>query len=336
MRNPLGVGVIGLGVGERHARAFADDPNCRLVGICDFDQSKLDEVAKRFPDVKRFATAERLIDDPEISIVSIASYDQYHCRQVVRALQHGKHVFVEKPLCLTAVDLEEIYGVWRKSRNLRLSTNTILRRAPRFQWLKRAVQTGQLGTVYCIEADYVYGRLHKLTDGWRGKIPDYSVMLGGGIHLVDLMLWVTGQRPVEVIAFASGLASRGSSYGGNDLALALLRFDSGLLVKLSANFAAVHPHYHRLIAYGTAATFENIPGVPARLWQSRNSDSEPEVIDAEYPGVDKGDMIPAFVNAVLGQGEPDVVESELFAAMSVCIAINRAITERRPVVPKYH
>jgi predicted dehydrogenase len=195
-----------------------------------------------------------------------------------------------------------------------------------------------LGRVYCIEADYVYGRLSKLTEGWRGRIPGYSVMLGGGIHMVDLVLWITRERPVEVMAYGSGLASRGTTFSGNDLVLALLRFDSGLTVKVGANFASVHPHFHRVVVYGTEATFENSPEAsssPGRLWRSRDAQEPPIPVTAAYPGVGKGDFIPAFLDAVLGRGEPHVQEDELFAAVSVCLAIDQSVADRRPVAVEY-
>jgi predicted dehydrogenase len=330
----MGVGIIGLGVGAEHARAFADHPACRVAALCDRNPLRLDEIAARYPAANRHLRAEDLIDDPEVSIVSVASNDDDHHRQVVRALRAGKHVFAEKPLCLRPRELDEIRDAWRASKGLRLSTNTVLRRSPRFQWVKDAVAQGELGTLYLLEADYVYGRLHKLTEGWRGRIPGYSVTLGGGIHMVDLVLWIAGQRPVEAVACSSDLASRGTAYKGNDLTLALLRFDSGLLAKVGANFASVHPHYHRFLAYGTLGTFEN--GLDAgRLWRSRASDAAPEPVDRPYPGVAKGALIPAFVDAVLGRGEPVVTEDEVFDAMAVCQAIDRAACERRAVAVEY-
>ena len=51
---------------------------------------------------------------------------------------------------------------------------------------------GDLGRVYYMEADYNYGRIHKIVDGWRGAIDYYSVFLGGAVHMVDLLLWLTG------------------------------------------------------------------------------------------------------------------------------------------------
>lgn len=338
MVKPIGVGVIGMGVGEQHAHAFAAHPDCRLAAVCDRNPVQLAAVAKRIPACRHYNRAEDLIDDPEVQIVSVASNDDDHYLQIVRALRNGKHVFSEKPLCLSADELKDIRNAWRQTGGARLSTNTILRRSPRFRWLKEAVAAGKLGTVYCVEGDYVYGRLEKLTDGWRGKIPGYSVMLGGGIHMVDLLLWITAQRPIEVMAYASGRASSGTRYQGNDLVLALLRFENGLLAKIGANFASVHPHFHRFMVYGTEATFENSPEAPAvsaRLWTSRDAAQRPDAVDAAYPGIGKGDLIPAFVDAVCGRGCADVSEEEAFAAVAACLAIDQSIREQRPVRVNY-
>jgi len=326
--------VIGLGVGEQHARAFAAHPDCRLVAVCDIDPAKLSAVAERLPPARRYALADDLIDDPEVNVVSVASHDDAHASQIIRALRRGKHVFAEKPLCVSRRELSEIRAALGQAAGVRLSTNTVLRHSPRFRWLKQTISSGEIGTLYSIEADYLYGRMEKLTEGWRGRVPDYSVMLGGGIHVVDLVLWLSGQRPVDVVASASGIASRGSAFQGNDLVLALLGFESGLVVKVGTNFASVHPHFHRVVAYGTRGTFENSPG-PGRLWTSRDPEAEAIRIDEAYPGVVKGALIPEFVDAVLGRGEPAVSEDDAFAAVSVCLSIDEATATGQRVIIKY-
>lgn len=327
-----GVGVIGLGVGERHARAYASDPRCRLAAICDRDPARLAAVGAAFPAARCHARAEDLIDDPDVAVVSVASNDDDHFAQIARALAARKHVFAEKPLCTTQAELARLAELLRKA-GVRLTTNTLLRRSPRFAWLKAAVDAGEFGRVYSIEADYVYGRLHKLTDGWRGRIPGYSVMLGGGIHVVDLAIWIAGERPVEAFAYGSGLASRGTTFDGIDQAAALLRFESGLIARVGANFAAVHPHFHRFLVYGTRATFENppaSPGAPARLWTSRDAGVPPRAVDAAYPGLEKSALIGGFLDAVAGRGEPDIAEDACFATLAACLAIDESIRTGRP------
>ena len=62
--------------------------------------------------------------------------------------------------------------------------------------------------IYYIEADYNYGRLKKLTHGWRSKVPNYSVTLGGGIHMLDLVLWITKFKPEDVKSFSNDISTK--------------------------------------------------------------------------------------------------------------------------------
>src|SRR5260370_31647505 len=182
--------VIGLGVGEQHIAGYRAHPGVEVVAVCDTDPAKLELAAERYPELRPTATAEDLLTDPEIDVISVASYDDAHFEQVRGALSHGKHVFVEKPLVLHAAEAGELAELLRAHPELRLSTNLPLRLSPRFVRVRELIAAGELGELFHLEGDYDYGRRHKLTEGWRGRIPYYSAMLGGGIHIVDLLTWM--------------------------------------------------------------------------------------------------------------------------------------------------
>jgi predicted dehydrogenase len=326
----LGVGVIGLGVGEQLAAAFDSHPDCRLVALCDLDEARLRSVGARYPSARCHTRAEALIDDQDVAIVAVASYDQDHAGHILGALAAGRHVFSEKPMCVSEGEAGAIREALARHPGVRLSSNTILRMSPRFRALRQEIVAGRMGRLYYAEADYNYGRLHKLTEGWRGRNPHYSVMLGGGIHMIDLLLWLVGSEVVEVSGYGNALASRTaeSAFRGNDLAVGLLRFADGTVGKVAANFGCVYPHFHRLVVYGTEATFEN--ALPDALrYTSRDQRQPPAPVADSYPGMGKGDLIPSFVEALLGRGRPVVDESDVFAALSVCFAIDRAIASGR-------
>ncbi len=329
------VGIIGLGVGERHIAGFEADERCRVVALIDQDPAKLAEVSNRNPGRRTGSSADEILNDPEIDVVSIASYDRDHHSQVMRAIEAGKHVFVEKPLCLFENELQDIRSALRRRPDIKLSSNLILRRTPRFIRLRERIQHGEMGEVYYLEGDYNYGRLHKITEGWRGKQPYYSVVHGGAIHLLDLLMWLTGQRPAEVFAFGSRLATSGTSFSFNDCVAALLRFPSGMLAKVTANFACVMPHTHLLSVYGTAASFQHGPG-GAALYQSRSPDIAPARIDDAYPGAEKGDLIPSFVRSILDGSEPEISAADVLDCMAVSLAIEAALQTNAPVRVDYH
>lgn len=327
-------GVIGLGVGEQHIYGY-EKCDCEVIALCDKDAEKRQQAAIKFPRCKVYETAEEMIAAGEIDVVSIASFDQDHAPQILSALKQGMHVFSEKPLCLKESELDDIYAELASRPGLRLSTNTILRLSERFTEVKLKIDGGQLGELYYVEADYNYGRLHKLMSGWRGDISEYSVMLGGGVHMVDLLIWLAGSTVVEVQAYGNKFCSKGASFKTPDMVVALMRFENGVVGKVAANFGCVYPHFHKVSLYGTDGTFENARN-GGELILSRDPNSEPFSLTSPYPGASKGDLIPSFIQAVQGQGDPIVSEKDVYSAVSACLAIDLSLSEGKSVKVKQY
>jgi predicted dehydrogenase len=320
----LGVAVIGLGVGESHISAFEKDPRCRVLSLCDSDSVRLVEVGQRHPGKKLVDDFAEIIADENINALSIASYDDTHFAQVMEALASGRHVFVEKPLCRSEEELSAIETALALRPDLQLSSNLILRRSPRFMALRERIASGEMGRIYCYEGDYLYGRVHKLIEGWRGRIPDFSVTLSGGLHMIDLIRWLSGAEVVEVVAMGCGLATAGTSFSGDDLRMSLLRLSDGALAKISANFSCVMPHFHALSIYGTKMTFQQT-ACGALSYSSRDPAEAPMVENSPYPAVDKGDLIPGFVAAILDGKKLEIPATEVFASMRAALAVDHSI-----------
>lgn len=330
----LRVGVIGLGVGAQHISAYAAHSNCEVVSLCDIDAAKRTEFAVKFPNLSITDDATDVLNDPTIDIVSIASYDDVHAQQIIAALNNDKHVFVEKPLCLHANGVRDIRQALEQRPHLKLSSNLILRRSPRFMRIKQMIEDGSFGELYHLEAQYNYGRLAKITDGWRGEIPYYSVVLGGGVHIIDQLLWMTKQRVIEVAAFGNSICSNSTNFKHDDMVTAILKFESSMTANITANFGCMRPHGHGLAIYGTKATFVN--GEPdGCLYTSRDPSDKPQVISDVHPGAAKGDLIASFVDSILGIAEPEVSADEVFDVMSVCLAIDKSKQQNRTIEVEY-
>jgi predicted dehydrogenase len=319
------VGVVGLGVGEQHAVAYARHPAVRRVLLCDLDAGRSAAVASRLQKSAVAASFESMIRDPAVDAVSIASFDDAHFGQVVTALAAGKHVFVEKPLCRTFDELAEIKRLWAVAGGrLQLGSNLILRTAQLYAWLRGAVAQGEFGDIYAFDGDYLYGRLHKVTEGWRRDVDDYSVMQGGGIHLIDLLLWITGQRPRSVAAAGNSLCSRGSDFRYNDFCAATLHFESGMVARVTANYGCVHRHHHVMRVFGTHRTMI-YDDAGARMHYTRDpACGAVSIAHAPLPA-SKGNMIPEFIAAMLGDAGASCDAQGFFDGVSVAIACDRAV-----------
>ena len=330
----LRAAVIGLGVGAKHIAGYRSHPNCDVVAVCDFAPERLEQAALEYPGVQRFEHADDLLTHPDIDVVSVASYDNYHHEHIIKALEHDKHVFVEKPLCLNQADARHIRARLEQRPHLRLSSNLVLRCCPRFLAVKEQIDRGDFGDLFLVEGDYNYGRLHKLTDGWRGAIDFYSVVFGGAIHIVDLLLWLTGSSVNEVAAFGNQVASRGSQFDYNDAVVAILRFANGVVGKVGVSYGCVRPHFHGLSIHGTKATFVN-DEADGRLYRSRDPQTPPVAITEAYPGAHKGALLESFLDAILHGRDPVVSEEDVFRTMSVCLAIEQAVAGGRTCPVEY-
>lgn len=322
-------------MGEQHIYGYQADARCKVMVLCDIDEEKLRSVGVRHPDIALTTSADEILEDPKIGIVSIASYDDSHASYVIRALKAGKHVFVEKPLCLNQNEQLDIARVLVANPTAVLSSNLILRMYPRFKRLKQAVGDNRLGNIYYLEGDYDYGRLHKLIGGWRGSVRGYSVVHGGAIHLIDVILWLVGRPVTQVFALGNKFCSANSRFIDNDLVVALLKFDNGVIAKVSANFGSATPHFHKLAVYGTDGSFHQAHS-GTEFFMSREPHLTRDQVTDPYPGAFKSDLIPSFLSSIL-DGKPALVSAqEVLDTMSVSLAIERSTAAGTPVDVRYH
>lgn len=331
----LRVGIIGLGVGEQHLAAYEADPFCRVAAICDTSHDVLAQVAARHGSARGTTDPNDVLLDREIDLVSIASYDQCHFEQTLTALESGKHVFVEKPLCRTHEELDALKRAWSRSEGrVQLASNLVLRAAPLYRWLRLEIARGTFGAVYALDGDYLYGRLYKITEGWRGSVENYSVLQGGGIHLLDLMMWLTAQRPASVTAAGNRICTKDTAFRDHDFAAATFTFPSGIVGRLTANFGCVHRHQHVLRVFGTRAMFIH-DDAGARLHTSRDPAARPDPIAHDPLPATKGALIPDFVRAVAGTARLEPGSQHEFDVISAAVAADLALSSGQRVEPLY-
>jgi predicted dehydrogenase len=328
------VGFIGLGVGACHVDTVLAHPLGEVSLLCDTDNSKVAHVSSKIGHSVRVTSDPReVLRDPGINMVVIASYDQFHADQILLALDSEKHVFVEKPLCLLRSDAERIAEVLLKKPHLKLSSNLVLRTYKRFRYLKQQLLISTNGQLYLLEGDYLYGRLEKILQGWRGQTENYSVMLGGGIHIIDLMNWLTGDLVQEVIGYESAKATSEHSLPFCDCSISLLSYRTGILGKVCANFACIHPHFHSLRLFHTEYTYENrLDALYKQTSRAEGTFPEPVLTDTS---ADKSLILSSFLDELTGRGSAVVSVQDVFNTMAVCFSILDSIAERRSTTVDY-
>jgi myo-inositol 2-dehydrogenase / D-chiro-inositol 1-dehydrogenase len=134
----LAVGLIGLGEVAQlmHLPLLADDPRFHIAAVSDVSPSLVAHIAERYGVARRHAAAAELIADPEVEAVFILTPDHLHAPLLEQAMAAGKHVFIEKPACLTSAELQPLLA--RDRDNHRIVFVGYMRRYARaFLELKR-------------------------------------------------------------------------------------------------------------------------------------------------------------------------------------------------------
>lgn len=335
---PIRAGIIGLGVGEAHLRSYQSIPGCEVVAICDIDPARLKEIGDRYDVGGRSTDFRAVTEHPDIDVVSICSYDDAHAAQLVSALDHGKHVMVEKPFVLHRHEAEQVLRSFERAGRF-MTSNLILRQSPRFKAVKRMIEAGEFGDIFHVEGDYLHQILWKITEGWRGKMDFYCTVYGGGIHLIDLIRWLMGQEVIEVCGMGSDVLTRGSAYQRvglqrPDTITALLKFAGGATGKCTTTLGPQRTKFHSLNVFGTKQTFVNdIPD--AKIFTGDDPDKDVHPFTVPYPAFEKGDLLPDFVEGIRIGRKPLINEIDIFRVMDVCFAVWESVQSRRTVAVDY-
>jgi predicted dehydrogenase len=330
---PLKAAVVGLGIGAQHALAILENPFCHLSKIVDFDEEKMSSFINehRLSETEK-SSFEDVIRDRGIELVSIASFDDDHYEQVISSLRAGKCVFVEKPLCQKREQLIDIHKEFIEKCSA-IASNLVLRTAPLYKYVKELVDEGKLGEIYAFDGDYLYGRAYKITEGWRKNVENYSVMEGGGIHMIDLMLWLTGQKPICVTSQTNKIVTKNTAFRYHDFHSSTFSFQSGLIGRITANFGCMHHHQHVVRIFGTKGTFI-YDDMGARVHWSQEEKNQPEFLQYAPKPHKKGELIHEFVEKILKKDVQGLAHRE-FDLMSVVLAVDEAINYEKPLNIEY-
>ena len=154
------------------------------------------------------------------------------------------------------------------------------------------------------------------------------MVLGGAIHLIDLIIWLSNKKVRSVIAEGNKISTKNTKFKNYDLVSALLKFEDGMISKVTSNFASVTPHHHILSIYATKSTFfynnEEI-----KFYKSRD-DLNLKSKKSNFSNKHKSEILNSFIDSVYYQKDFKIVhENEIINLMSVCLAIEKSIKTKK-------
>ena len=189
------IGVVGLGYwGPNLVRNFYELPEAEVVYVCDRRPETFERVTRRYPSVSQTTRFETLLEDASLDAVAIATTVSTHYELASRALEAGKHVFVEKPLAGSSDDAVALAELAENAGLVLMPGHTFLY-SPPVDRIRDLIQSGELGEIYSISMSRVNLGLHQ---------PDVSVVWDLAPHDFSILRYWLGELPVNVSALSRG------------------------------------------------------------------------------------------------------------------------------------
>lgn len=241
MTQTIRCGVIGYGgafnMGRAHAEYVTQTEGLELVSVCDLDLSRTQAAQNDFPLIQTFNSVEEFLAAPDLDLAIIVLPHNLHAKVAIQCAQAGKHVIVEKPMCVTVEEATQMIEAARKADKM-LSVFHNRRQDVDYKTLRELVVEKKLiGEVFKIEV--WSGGFHAQDPKWWRSSKEIS---GGyfydwGAHFLD---WLLGLVPGQKIESVSGFFHKRvwHDVSNEDHVEAVLRFDSGCVADVQMSSIA--------------------------------------------------------------------------------------------------
>ncbi len=327
------IGIIGCGfIAQKHVQSIIRQHDLSLVAVSDTVPERIFNLLQHFRDnlrqePKAYMNYNDLITDSEVDTVIVAAPSGLHAEIALNALQHGKHVIVEKPMALSTTDAKKMSQVANQTGK-HLVVCHQKRFYPHIQYVQRMIKGGVLGKIVYADLSMMFNRNDDYYNAamWRGtRAMDGGILLNQGIHNIDLLVWLIG-LPENVYG---QLTRQLRSIETEDTAAAVLTNSDGSIATISATVcAAPSSSVEQISFFGTKGAivlagkrFEqvirwDVDGVEPPSFQPFHS----------YDG-----LYQDFYHAVTHKERPLVNGIEGYKTLQTILAIYQSDLKREPI-----
>ncbi len=319
-----GVGFIGAGsYAQSHLLPnIPKDKQVALVGVMTTTGAGSRSVMDRFGFDFCSSSANDIIGNNKINTIFVASRHDSHATYLMQALQAGKHVFVEKPLCLTELELQmivELFEVLPAQMNERMPLLMVgynRRFAPFSELIRKELGTGPMAMLYRVNAGSIPA------DSWiQDPATGGGRIIGEVCHFVDYLTFLNGSLPASV--YATAMTAPNNLLDTVTITLTYQNGSIGTICYFANGDKGCPKERLEIFANNCSVVLDDFKSVAI---YARGKKKEQKLTSQ-----DKGQAgcVHAFTQAVLTGSAPPVPYQELFNTSLVTFKILESITTGR-------
>ena len=192
-RQPVQVAILGVGAVTQvvHLPMLSERPDVDVIAVSDLDRPKAETLGGRFG-VPHVLSDEEILRNDEVQAAVICTPNHLHESMAVEALEHGKHVLVERPLAMSAEGARRVLDA-ADAGERHVAVGMHHRFRPDVGALASFVAGGELGVIYAVRANSLT-RMPAVRSTWRQNQAEAGggALMDLGVPILDLAFWLVG------------------------------------------------------------------------------------------------------------------------------------------------
>ncbi len=220
--------MIGSGfVSAIHAESLQRYPHAEIVAACSPTAANVKKFAKQFGIPNTFTDHRKLLERDDLDMVVVGIPNDLHCQVAVDAAAAGKHIVMEKPLCLNLAEADRMIAACRKA-NVKLMYAEELCFTPKYVRLKKLLDSGALGEPTLVKQSEKHDGPHA-PHFWDVNRSGGGVTMDMGCHAVEFFRWMLGRPPIKSVYAQMSTQVHTDKTKGEDNAIIIVEFENGVI-----------------------------------------------------------------------------------------------------------
>jgi myo-inositol 2-dehydrogenase/D-chiro-inositol 1-dehydrogenase len=235
MSKSVKIGLVGTGfVGDIHAATFKNwVRDAEVVAVASPHNASHFASERGIP--RPYSDYRELVNDPEIDVVDIGIPNDLHCQVVLAAAKAGKHVIIEKPLCVTLEEADQMIDACQKAGVLLMYAEELLF-APKYVRVKTLIDEGAIGEPFLAKQSEEHPGPH-MPWFWDVNRSGGGVLMDMGCHSIEYTRWILGKPKVKSVTAVLGTYIHQDRTEGEDHSYTVIEYEGNKISMLENSWA---------------------------------------------------------------------------------------------------
>ena len=342
-RDTVGVGLVGSQfITTIHAEALRSVPQAKVLAVMSPTTGHARDFASKHGIAHHFEDLDAMLAMDEIDMVVVGAPNFAHCEITMKAAKAGKHVVVEKPLCLNLADADRMIAACDQA-GVKLMYAEELCFTPKYVRLKQLLDDDVLGRPVLFKQSEKHDGPHA-AHFWDVDRSGGGVTMDMGCHAIQFFRWLNANNPVKSVYAQMNTSVHAARTRGEDNAIIILEFDNGVVAlaeeswtKLGGMDDRAEIHGSEGVAYADLLHGNSIPtystkGVRYAVEKAGNTVGWSYVMYEEIWNYGFPQEFQHFVDCVLHDRQPSVTGADGKAVLEILFAAYESAGSGRKIL----